>query len=80
MFSHLKEKPIECKMHVKISLGFVNSSTGTIECVPTESREYEDMMNILTSSYIDTGSLGCFTYSKPRLINSELLEKEVRDR
>ncbi|XP_070849967.1 protein TASOR-like [Chaetodon trifascialis] len=44
--------------------------------VSTESREYEDMMTILTSSYIDTGSAGCFAYSKPRLIHSEQLEKE----
>ncbi|KAM9361353.1 protein TASOR [Symphorus nematophorus] len=44
--------------------------------VSTESREYEDMMTILTSSYIDTSSAGCFTYCKPRLVHSELLEKE----
>ncbi|XP_031589390.1 protein TASOR isoform X3 [Oreochromis aureus] len=44
--------------------------------VSTESREYEDMMTILTSSYIDTNSAGCFTYSIPRLVYSELLEKE----
>ncbi|XP_037346508.2 protein TASOR isoform X2 [Pungitius pungitius] len=44
--------------------------------ISTESREYDDMMTILTSSYIDTGSAGCFTYSKPRLVHSELLEKE----
>ncbi|KAK5911959.1 hypothetical protein CesoFtcFv8_001882 [Champsocephalus esox] len=44
--------------------------------VSTESREYEDMMTILTSSYIDTGSAGCFTYCKPRLVHSELLERE----
>ncbi|XP_029357855.1 protein TASOR-like isoform X2 [Echeneis naucrates] len=44
--------------------------------VSTESREFEDMMSILTSSYIDTGSASCFTYSKPRLVHSELLEKE----
>ncbi|XP_070696328.1 protein TASOR [Pempheris klunzingeri] len=45
-------------------------------CVSTESREYEDMMTILTSSYIDTGSAACFTYCRPRLVYSELLEKE----
>lgn len=45
--------------------------------VSTESREFEDMMTILTSTYIDTGSAGCFTYSKPRLVHSEPLEKEV---
>nr|XP_019952270.1 PREDICTED: protein TASOR isoform X1 [Paralichthys olivaceus] len=44
--------------------------------VSTESREFEDMVNILTSSYFDTGSAGCFTYCKPRLVYSELLEKE----
>ncbi|XP_029908234.1 protein TASOR isoform X2 [Myripristis murdjan] len=44
--------------------------------VSTESREYEDMMTILTSSYRDTSSAGTFTYSKPRLVHSELLEKE----
>ncbi|XP_050930559.1 LOW QUALITY PROTEIN: protein TASOR [Lates calcarifer] len=44
--------------------------------VSTESREFEDMMTILTSTYIDTGSAGCFTYSKPRLVHSEPLEKE----
>ncbi|KAK1900879.1 Protein TASOR, partial [Dissostichus eleginoides] len=44
--------------------------------VSTESREYEDMMTTLTSSYIDTGSAGCFTYCKPRLVHSELLERE----
>ncbi|XP_034440310.1 uncharacterized protein tasora isoform X2 [Hippoglossus hippoglossus] len=44
--------------------------------VSTESREFEDMVNILTSSYFDTGSAGCFTYCKPRLVYSELPEKE----
>ncbi|XP_060925088.1 uncharacterized protein tasora isoform X2 [Limanda limanda] len=34
------------------------------------------MVNILTSSYFDTGSAGCFTYCKPRLVYSELPEKE----
>ncbi|XP_056130388.1 protein TASOR-like [Lampris incognitus] len=44
--------------------------------VATESREYEDMLNILTSSYIDAGSAGCFTYSNPQLVYSEVQEKE----
>lgn len=46
--------------------------------VSTESREYEDMKTALTSSYIDANSAGCFTYSNPRLVHSELLEKEVK--
>ncbi|XP_069025657.1 protein TASOR isoform X2 [Embiotoca jacksoni] len=44
--------------------------------VSTESREHEDMMTVLTSSYIDTNSTGCFTYCNPRLLHSEPLEKE----
>ncbi|KAM9365564.1 protein TASOR-like [Pholidichthys leucotaenia] len=46
------------------------------QCVSTESREYEDIKSILTSSYLDSSSTSCFTYSKPRLVYSELLEKE----
>ncbi|XP_062264804.1 uncharacterized protein tasora isoform X1 [Platichthys flesus] len=48
--------------------------------VSTESREFEDMVNILTSSYFDAGSAGCFTYCKPRLVYSELPEKEFVER
>ncbi|KAM4741337.1 protein TASOR [Anableps anableps] len=44
--------------------------------VSTESREYEDMKTILTSGYIDSNSAGSFSYSNPRLVHSELLEKE----
>ncbi|KAM9859276.1 protein TASOR [Aulostomus maculatus] len=44
--------------------------------VSTESREFEDMMSILTSSYVDANSAACFAYNKPRLVHSELLEKE----
>ncbi|XP_028285259.1 protein TASOR isoform X2 [Parambassis ranga] len=44
--------------------------------VSTESREFEDMMTALTSSYLDTSSAGCFSYCRPRLVHNELLEKE----
>lgn len=47
--------------------------------VSNESREYENLMNIVTSGYLDASSAACFTYSSPRLINNELLEKEVTD-
>lgn len=46
----------------------------------SESREYDDLMSVMTSSYLDACSTACFTYSKPRLINNELLEKEVKTR
>ncbi|RVE72547.1 hypothetical protein OJAV_G00039820 [Oryzias javanicus] len=44
--------------------------------VSMDSREYEDMKSILTSSYIDHNSASCFAYSRLRLVHSELLEKE----
>ncbi|KAK7899418.1 hypothetical protein WMY93_020271 [Mugilogobius chulae] len=42
----------------------------------SESREYEDMLTVLTSGYLDSASSGSFSYSKPRLVHSETLEKE----
>uniref|UniRef100_A0AAV2MLR3 TASOR pseudo-PARP domain-containing protein n=1 Tax=Knipowitschia caucasica TaxID=637954 RepID=A0AAV2MLR3_KNICA len=41
-----------------------------------ESREYEDILTVLTSGYLDSASAGSFSYSKPRLVHSETLEKE----
>ncbi|XP_075996355.1 protein TASOR [Genypterus blacodes] len=46
------------------------------QSISEESREYEDMLTVLTSSFIEAGSAGCFTFSNPRLVHSELLEKE----
>ncbi|KAI7790910.1 putative protein FAM208A-like [Triplophysa rosa] len=45
--------------------------------VSTDSREFADILQILTSSYKDSLSIGTFVYSKPRLIHNELLEKDV---
>ncbi|XP_062842638.1 protein TASOR [Trichomycterus rosablanca] len=42
----------------------------------SESREFTEILNILTSSYKDPASQGNFVYTKPRLIHNELLEKE----
>lgn len=53
-------------------------SSALFQFVSTESREYEDLKTILTSGYIDTNSAACFSYSNPRLVHSEPLEKEVR--
>ncbi|XP_051933011.1 protein TASOR-like isoform X1 [Hippocampus zosterae] len=41
-----------------------------------ESREYEGVMTILTAGHVDATSVGCFTYSSPRLVHSEQLERE----
>ncbi|KAJ8258364.1 hypothetical protein COCON_G00173760 [Conger conger] len=40
------------------------------------SREFEDVVKILSSCYRDASSAGTFSYSKARLVHSELLEKD----
>ncbi|XP_031157236.2 protein TASOR isoform X2 [Sander lucioperca] len=71
---HQRHMPMEpLKFHIPRK---TKEKRALFQHVSTESREYEDMMTILTSSYIDTSSAGCFTYCKPRLVHSELLEKE----
>ncbi|XP_056243599.1 protein TASOR isoform X1 [Seriola aureovittata] len=71
---HQRHMPMEPKkFHIPRK---TRENRALVEHVSTESREFENMMTILTSSYIDTGSAGCVTYSSPRLVHSELLEKE----
>ncbi|XP_062271989.1 uncharacterized protein tasora [Scomber scombrus] len=71
---HHRHMPMEpLKFHIPRK---TKEKRALFQYVSTESREYEDMMTILTSSYVDTNSAGCFTYCKPRLVHSELQEKE----
>ncbi|XP_060713890.1 protein TASOR isoform X1 [Tachysurus vachellii] len=42
----------------------------------SESREFAEILNIITSSYKDPASKGNFVYSKPRLVHNEPLEKD----
>ena len=42
-----------------------------------DSREFEDLVKILSSFYLDSSSRATFSYSKARLVYNELLEKEV---
>lgn len=42
----------------------------------SESREFAEILNIITSSYKDPASKANFVYSKPRLVHNEPLEKE----
>ncbi|KPP72892.1 protein FAM208A-like, partial [Scleropages formosus] len=44
--------------------------------VTAGSREFEDLVKTLTSCYRDCTSTGTFTYTKARLVHSELLEKD----
>ncbi|XP_047203621.1 protein TASOR isoform X4 [Girardinichthys multiradiatus] len=71
---HQRHMPMEPKkFHIPRK---TKEKKALFQFVSTESREYEDMKTILTSGYIDTNSAGCFSYSNPRLVHSELLEKE----
>ncbi|XP_076850394.1 protein TASOR isoform X2 [Brachyhypopomus gauderio] len=42
----------------------------------SDSREYAEILKIITSSYKDPSSTGSFVYSKPRLVHSDPLEKD----
>ncbi|KAG7520619.1 hypothetical protein JOB18_032909 [Solea senegalensis] len=49
---------------------------GLYQFLPPDSREFEDLVKILSSFYLDMPSRGSVSYSKARLIHNELLEKE----
>lgn len=51
--------------------------TGLYQFLPPDSREFEDLVKIISSFYLDSSSRGTFSYCKARLIHNELLEKEV---
>ncbi|KAM6924531.1 protein TASOR [Xenentodon cancila] len=49
---------------------------GLYQFLPPDSREFEDLVKIISSFYLDSSSRGTFSYCKARLIHNELLEKE----
>ncbi|CAL8367828.1 unnamed protein product [Lota lota] len=49
---------------------------GLYQCLPPDSREFEDLVKTLSSFYLDSSSRGTFSYCKAKLIHNELLEKE----
>ncbi|KAM6414009.1 protein TASOR isoform 2-T2 [Rhynochetos jubatus] len=44
------------------------------------TREFEDVVKILHSSYLEPGSVSHFTYERASLVHSELLEKEFTEK
>ncbi|XP_071020796.1 protein TASOR-like isoform X2 [Oncorhynchus clarkii lewisi] len=54
----------------------IKERKGLYQFLPPDSREFEGLVKILSSSYLDASSRGTFSYSKARLIHNELLEKE----
>ncbi|XP_054650208.1 protein TASOR isoform X2 [Dunckerocampus dactyliophorus] len=49
---------------------------GLFQLLPPDSREFEDLVKLVSSFYLDASSRGTFAYCKARLIHNELLEKE----
>ncbi|KAM4610572.1 protein TASOR isoform 3-T3 [Polymixia lowei] len=54
----------------------IKERKGLYQFLPHDSREFEDLVKILSSFYLDSSSRGTFSYCKARLIHNELLEKE----
>ncbi|XP_028265806.1 protein TASOR isoform X2 [Parambassis ranga] len=54
----------------------IKERKGLYQFLPPDSREFEDLVKIVSSFYLDSSSRGSFTYCKARLIHNELLEKE----
>ncbi|KAL1021572.1 hypothetical protein UPYG_G00015030 [Umbra pygmaea] len=54
----------------------IKERKGLYQFLPPDSREFDNLVKILSSFYLDASSRGTFSYSKARLIHNELLEKE----
>ncbi|XP_029012486.1 protein TASOR isoform X2 [Betta splendens] len=54
----------------------IRERKGLYQFLPPDSREFEDLVKIITSFYLDSSSRGTFSYCKARLIHNELLGKE----
>ncbi|KAM3871752.1 protein TASOR [Diretmus argenteus] len=54
----------------------IRERKGLYQFLPPDSREFEDLVKIVSSFYLDSTSRGTFSYCKARLIHNELLEKE----
>ncbi|XP_040914131.1 protein TASOR isoform X2 [Toxotes jaculatrix] len=54
----------------------IRERKGLYQFLPPDSREFEDLVKIVSSFYLDSSSRGTFSYCKARLIHNELLEKE----
>ncbi|KAK5863730.1 hypothetical protein PBY51_000739 [Eleginops maclovinus] len=54
----------------------IRERKGLYQFLPPDSREFENLVKIFSSFYLDSSSRGTFSYCKARLIHNELLEKE----
>ncbi|XP_063282964.1 protein TASOR isoform X1 [Pelobates fuscus] len=51
-----------------------------LQLISSDSREFEEILKILHSSFLDTNSKTNFTYNSVRLIHNEFLEKEFTEK
>ncbi|KAM4651518.1 protein TASOR isoform 2-T2 [Discoglossus pictus] len=51
-----------------------------LQPVCSGSREFEEILNILHSSYLDSNSMAHFTYKSAQLLHNEFLEKEFTEK
>ncbi|XP_051518058.1 protein TASOR-like isoform X2 [Myxocyprinus asiaticus] len=54
----------------------IKERKGLLQHLSPDSREFEEVVKLLSTFYLDAGSRGTFTYTKACLIHNELLEKE----
>ncbi|XP_039655493.1 protein TASOR isoform X2 [Perca fluviatilis] len=54
----------------------IRERKGLYQFLSPDSREFEDLVKIVSSFYLDSSSRATFSYCKARLIHNELLEKE----
>uniref|UniRef100_A0A671K722 Protein TASOR-like n=1 Tax=Sinocyclocheilus anshuiensis TaxID=1608454 RepID=A0A671K722_9TELE len=54
----------------------IKERRGLLQQLSPDSREFEEVVKLLSTFYLDTTSRGTFTYTKASLIHNELLEKE----
>ncbi|KAG5282460.1 hypothetical protein AALO_G00056270 [Alosa alosa] len=54
----------------------IKERKGLFQNLSPESREFDELVKLLSSFYLEPNSRGTFTYTKARLIHNELLEKE----
>ncbi|XP_065142092.1 protein TASOR [Paramisgurnus dabryanus] len=54
----------------------IKERKGLLQHLSPDSREFEDVVKVLSTFYLDASSRGTFTYTKASLIHNELLEKE----
>ncbi|XP_056589368.1 protein TASOR [Triplophysa dalaica] len=54
----------------------IKERKGLLQHLSPDSREFEEIVKLLSTFYLDSSSRGTFTYTKASLIHNELLEKE----